>query len=140
VGQGSCVRVERQDNRSFPLEKDDYERIPRTRAPLFRVILVFSAPPGGKRARSVSSFVASEGNWKRTFLPGIHLCLPISDAVPPRDLLALCEQVLDGLLAVVDLLLLLFERLVVDEFATLAGLTTELCGVDESEGSGWEGS
>jgi hypothetical protein len=46
--------------------------------------------------------------------------------VAPRDLLALCEQVLDLLLAVVDLLLLLLERLVVDELATLTGLTAKL--------------
>lgn len=42
------------------------------------------------------------------------------------DLFALCEEVLDGLLALPDLLLLLLERLLVEELAALAGLTAEL--------------
>lgn len=71
----------------------------------------------------------------------VHAHLALSCAMSSRDLLALCEEVLDGLLALPDLLLLLLERLLVQELAALAGLTAKLVKRNVSRGQSrrWRG-
>lgn len=71
----------------------------------------------------------------------VHAHLALSCAMSSRDPLALCEEVLDGLLALPDLLLLLLERLLVQELAALAGLTAKLVKRNVSHGRSrrWRG-
>lgn len=76
-----------------------------------------SAHPG-RRPRAVER--------ERTVLGSVHAHLALACAMSARGLLALCEEVLYGLLALPDLLLLLLERLLVEELAALASLATEL--------------
>lgn len=61
-----------------------------------------------------------------TILRRIHSHLPLARSMSPGHLLALRQQILDRLLALPYLLLLLLERLLVEELAALAGLSAEL--------------